>query len=118
MPYTASAILIAALIVSLTLRRGFHHMAKTVTDAAADITAAVSAIAVTVATDLQLIADSISEHIANGTAVDAIEAQVGKLNALNEQLQAGAVPVAPVVEPVAEPVADAPVEVAPDAPAE
>lgn len=92
MPYTALAVLIAAAIISFTLARGFQHMAKTVTDAAADVSAAVAAIAVTIAGDLQLIADSISEHVANGTAVTAIEEQVDKLNALNAQLVAGTVP--------------------------
>lgn len=96
MPYTALAILIAAFIISFTLARGFRHMAKTVTDAAADITAAVSAIAADIASALSAIAESISEHVANGTAVDAIEGQAQRLRDLDTQLQNAETPVAPV----------------------
>jgi hypothetical protein len=91
----AGAILIAAAIISITLARGFRHMVKTVTDAAADLSAAVSRIAAAVAADLQAIADSISEHVANGTAVTAIEAQVDTLNNLSTQLEAGETPAPP-----------------------
>ncbi len=97
----AISILLAGLLIAHSISKGFRLMAKTVTDAAADLSAAVAAIAATIASDLQLIADSISQHIANGTAVDAIEGQVGKLNDLNSQLVAGVTPEAPPADTVA-----------------
>lgn len=86
---------LAILVLAFTIHIGIRHMGKTVTDATADLTAAVTTLATDIAGALQVIADNISEHIANGTAATAIEAQAQRLLDLDTQLKAGENPAAP-----------------------
>lgn len=100
MLYIAGAILIAAAIISITLARGFTRMSDALTSATAALDAAVAKVVTDVSAGLTDIANSISEHIANGTATTAILAEVDKLNALDTSVLAAEAP--PVVAPPAD----------------
>lgn len=97
MLYTAGAILIAAAIISITLARGFTRMSDALTSATAALDAAVAKVVTDVSAGLTDIANSISEHVANGTATTAILAEADKLNALDTSVLAAET--TPVVAP-------------------
>src|ERR1700755_1441679 len=84
----ALAILIAAALLSITLARGFSRMSDALTSAIAALDAATAKVVTDVSAGLTAIANSISEHVANGTATTAILAEVDKLNALDTSVLA------------------------------
>lgn len=114
MLYIAGAILIAAAIISwgifflsFTLARGFTRMSDALTSATAALDAAVAKVVTDVSAGLTDIANSISDHIANGTATSAILAEVDKLNALDTSVLAAEQPApapGPETTPAPEPV--------------
>ncbi len=86
MPYTAFAILIAAAIISIILARGFRHVTKTIKEATDSLISVETQLIADVSSALTDIANSISEHIANGTAAAVIQAQADKLSALDDSV--------------------------------
>lgn len=101
----AVAILIAGFFISFSIHRGFRRMSETLQEAEDALISVSTQLIADVATALTTIANSISEHIANGTAASVIQAQADKLKALDASVEtAMAPPVVPPVVPVADPV--------------
>lgn len=96
----AGAILIASILISITLARGFTRMSDALTSAEDALISVSTQLIADVSNSLTAIANSISEHIANGTAASVIQAQADKLKALDASVEAAMAPPAPpVVEP-------------------